>query len=185
MEELKSAFQDVDRLLKSVKTQFVGGGNGLQARRTRAIHAHLDLVVRNGRLSSDAAERAAETNGFAPSWGGRQLRAWTHQWVNDRKLPESLRGHHAKVSTLLSIPSIATELRAYLHSNKWSINPDKLATFMNNKMIPKEADLYLRHLVNDEMPNALKKYIELELFPRIHLKAGHGISLSTAHRWLH
>jgi len=185
MEKLKSALHDVGKLLKSAKTQFLGGVNGLQARRTHAIHAHLDLVVRNGRLSADAAGRAAEANGFAAAWGGRQLRGWTRRWVDDRKLPESMRGRHTKVATLLAIPSIATELRAYLRSNKWSMNPEKLAKFMNNNMIPKEADLYLKHIVNDEMPIALKRYIELELFPRIHLKVGRGISLSTARRWLH
>ena len=35
------------------------------------------------------------------------------------------------------------------------------------------------------MPNGLKKYMELELFPRIQVKAGKGISLHTACRWLH
>ncbi|KAG1732059.1 hypothetical protein EDB19DRAFT_1640483 [Suillus lakei] len=185
MEKLKSGLQDVDKLLKSAKTKFVSGVNGLQARRTCAIHAHLDLVVRNGHVSADAAERAAEANGFAAAWGGRQLRSWTHQWINNRKLPESMRGHHTKVATLLAIPSIATELHTYLRSNKWSINPEKLAKFTNNEMIIKEADLYLKNVVNDEMPNALKRYIELELFPCIHLKVGRGISLSTAHCWLH
>ena len=141
--------------------------------------------MRNGRVSADAAERAAEANGFAAAWGGRQLRGWTRQWINDRKLPESMRGRHAKVATLLAIPSIATEFRAYLRSNKWSMNPEKLAKFTNNEMITKEADLYLKNVINDEMPNALKRYIKLELFPRIHLKVGCGISLSTACCWLH
>ncbi|KAG1866359.1 hypothetical protein C8R48DRAFT_600387 [Suillus tomentosus] len=185
MEKLKSGLQDVDKLLKSAKTKFVGGVNGLQARHTRAICAHLDLVVRNGHVSADAAECAAEANGFAAAWGGRQLHNWTSRWINDRKLPESMRGRHTKVATLLSIPSIATELCAYLCSNKWSMNPEKLAKFTNNEMITKEADLYLKDVVNDEMPNALKRYIELELFPHIHLKVGRGISLSTAHHWLH
>ncbi|KAG1833187.1 hypothetical protein EV424DRAFT_1533309 [Suillus variegatus] len=185
MEKLKSELQDVDKLLKSAKTKFVGGVNGLQTRCTRAIHAHLDLVVRNGRISADAAECAAEANGFAAAWGGCQLRSWTRQWINEQKLPESMRGRHAKVATLLAIPSIATELRAYLHSNKWSMNPEKLAKFTNNEMITKEADLYLKNVINDEMPNALKRYIESEIFPHIHLKVGHGISLSTAHHWLY
>ena len=34
------------------------------------------------------------------------------------------------------------------------------------------------------MPQGLKKYMELKLFPRIHMKVGKGISLSTARRWL-
>lgn len=42
-----------------------------------------------------------------------------------------------------------------------------------------------QNVINDKMPNALKRYIELELFPCIYLKVGHGILLSTAHHWLH
>jgi hypothetical protein len=34
------------------------------------------------------------------------------------------------------------------------------------------------------MPQGLKKYIEIELFPHIHMKVGKGISISTAHWWL-
>ena len=71
------ALVELDKMLKSPRTTFVGGPNGLQARRCQAIHAHLDLVIHNGRLSADAAECVAETNGFSPSWGGRQLCGWT------------------------------------------------------------------------------------------------------------
>ena len=35
------------------------------------------------------------------------------------------------------------------------------------------------------MPTGLKKYLELELFPRIQVKVSKGISLRTARRWLH
>ena len=35
------------------------------------------------------------------------------------------------------------------------------------------------------MPQGLKKYMEVELFPHTHLKADYGISLVTAHCWLH
>ncbi|KIM89852.1 hypothetical protein PILCRDRAFT_60428 [Piloderma croceum F 1598] len=35
------------------------------------------------------------------------------------------------------------------------------------------------------MPQGLKKYLEVELFPQIHLKVGKGISLTTACCWLH
>ena len=36
-----------------------------------------------------------------------------------------------------------------------------------------------------EMPKALKRHLELEIFPRIHMKVGRDISVSTAHRWMH
>jgi len=35
------------------------------------------------------------------------------------------------------------------------------------------------------MPLGLKKYMEVELFPHVHLRVGCGISLSTACHWLH
>ena len=35
------------------------------------------------------------------------------------------------------------------------------------------------------MPHGLKKYMDLKLLPHIHMKVGQGISLSTAHCWLH
>ncbi|KIK40798.1 hypothetical protein CY34DRAFT_24652 [Suillus luteus UH-Slu-Lm8-n1] len=127
-----------------ILTKFVSGVNSLQAHHTHAICAHLDLIVWSEHVSADVAERAAEANGFAAAWGGHQLRC------------------HAKIATLLTIPSIATKLHTYLGSNKWKQN-----------------------VINDEMPNALKRYIELELFPCIHLKVGRGILLSTAHHWLH
>lgn len=56
--------------------------------------------------------------------------------------------------------------------------------FSKDRLIPSEAEKYLHALVDDEMPCGLKKYLELELFSRIHLKVGHGISLATACRWL-
>ena len=67
----------------------------------------------------------------------------------------------------------------------WAMNPQKLSDFTKNKLLPAEADKYLKHLVNDEMPKALKKYLEVDIFPRIQMKVSKGISLTTAHQWLH
>ena len=52
-------------------------------------------------------------------------------------------------------------------------------------MVAKVAETYGTNLMNKEIPLGLKKYLELELFPRIHMKATRGVSLSTARRWLH
>ena len=65
------------------------------------------------------------------------------------------------------------------------MDPVKLNKFTKNKLVPQAADKYLCHLVDNEMPQGLKKYMEVKLFPCIHLKAGHGISLVTARCWLH
>ena len=87
--------------------------------------------------------------------------------------------------SLLSDPAIAAELRAYVRSNKWAMDPGKLAEFTLGKLVPEAARQYLEHITTKEMPHGLKRYMEYELFPRIHLRIGRGISLSTARRWLH
>ena len=56
---------------------------------------------------------------------------------------------------------------------------------MKNEMIPAEAKKHTHHIVDKEMPEGLQKYLELELFPQVHLKVGKGISISTACWWLH
>lgn len=143
------------------------------------------MVVNNGRKGIDASEISAESHGFARKWGGRLVRRWVQDWIKHRELPASARGCHIKVYTLLSDPAIYVELRVYVRSNKWSMNPKKLTEFTKNKMIPSEADKYLRHVVNKEMPQGLKQYLEVKLFPWIQLKVGKGISVSTACCWLH
>lgn len=65
------------------------------------------------------------------------------------------------------------------------MDPTKLIHFTENKLIPSAADQYLHEIVHNEMPRGLKEYMDYELFPRIHLQVGWGISLSTAQHWLH
>ncbi|KAG1740917.1 hypothetical protein EDB19DRAFT_1635048, partial [Suillus lakei] len=93
-----------------------------------------------------------------------------------RMLPVSQWQRHAKISSLLDDPAITSELRTFMHSNKWSMDPQKLVKFMNNKLLHTEATKYLEGLVQTEMPQGLKRYIELELFPRIHMKVGCGLT---------
>jgi len=108
--EQVKALTDLEKLMKSKKTEFVGGIWGLQACRTCAIESHLRLVVKNGRLFMDASEMVAESNGFALRWGGRQVCSWTRAWIRTRNLPVSMQGKHAKVYSLLSDPTVAAEL---------------------------------------------------------------------------
>ena len=186
-EDLKNAYHDMEKLVKSKKTHFIGGVNELQARRAHAIRSHLFLVVCNQRKFVIASEIAAEASGFSRTWGSRQLRSWTRKWQRTRELPKSMKGGHAKVESLLNDPAVAAELQAYVQTNKWALNPDKLAKFTKNELIPdpEAADKYLCEIVHREMPRGLKRYMELELFPCIHMKVGRGISTSTAWRWLH
>ena len=77
------------------------------------------------------------------------------------------------------------ELQNCVWSIKWSMNPSKLAAFTWNELIPDEAKKYAYQIIDEEMPQGLKKYLEVELFPQIHMKVGKGVSLTTAHHWLH
>lgn len=65
------------------------------------------------------------------------------------------------------------------------MNLVKLAAFTQDELIPAEAEKYAQQIVDKEMLAGLKKYMEVELFPHVHLKAGKGICLSTACRWLY
>jgi hypothetical protein len=72
----QAALDAIHKLLDSKKTKFAGGHNGLQAHRTRAIESFLHMMVKGGHNETDASERAAECHGFAPRWGGRNVRSW-------------------------------------------------------------------------------------------------------------
>ena len=65
------------------------------------------------------------------------------------------------------------------------MNPQKLVEFSEQKMIPEAAKKYMHRVVDEEMPRGLKQYMELVLFPRIHLKVKKGISIHAARRFLH
>lgn len=181
---LVKALDDINKLVRSKRGVFEAGKTGLQAYRARAIKSYLHMVVNNQRQGVDASERAAESQGFAAKWGGRMVRSWARKWVTDRELPVSLRGNHAKSFSVLTDPVVRAELRSYLRTNKWSMDPEKLSEFTKQKMLPALADKYLRNILDVEMPAGLKKYMELVLFPRIHLKAKKGVSLTTARRIL-
>ncbi len=181
---LEGALKDIEKHLRSRKTKLVRGSHGLQSYRAQVIESYLRLVVRKKYKGLDASETAAEAFGFAKKWGGRQVRRWVRSWLNNRDLPESDRGCHVKVKSLLEDPAIKAELRTYVRSNKWAVNPVKLREFTNQSMLPVEAAKYCQTICDQEIPRGLKKYLELELFPRIHMKVGKGISLSTARRWL-
>ena len=71
------------------------------------------------------------------------------------------------------------ELQSYIWSNRQAINLAKLAAFIQDELILTEAERYVHQIVNKETPAGLKKYMEVELFPCIHLKVGKGIPDST------
>lgn len=182
--KLKNGLEAIEKLIISKKTVFAGGQNGLQAYRTRAIQSCLHMMVKNGRHLIIASKIASEGHGFSATHGSKLLRSWVRAWLDHRELPVSRHGCHSKVFSLLDDPEICTELRAFLRMNKWSMNPNKLANFSKDTLLPLEIKKHQGSSDND-MPQALKKYLEVQLFPRIQMKVKKGISIQTARRWLH
>jgi hypothetical protein len=182
--KMKQGLEDIEKLIQSKKDVFDAGHNGLQSYRACAIQSYLWMVVHNGKSTIEASQRAAESQGFAEKWGGRMVRCWVRKWVEERKLPISSKGRHKKVFSLYDDPAIRAELRSFVRSNKWAMNTEKLVAFTKQEMVPAAAKEYLEHITNVEIPQGLKKYLEIELFPRIQLKSNKGVSLSTARRLL-
>ena len=94
--------------------KFDRGSRGLQSYRAQAIESYLQLVVRKNYKGIPASEASAEAFSFAKKWGGQQVRRWVRTWLHDRDLPESDRGCHVKVRSLLEDPVIKAELRTYV-----------------------------------------------------------------------
>ena len=108
--EFKKDLEDLEKHIKSQKTMFEAGNNGLQATRARAIQSYLHLIVRKGHKKIEASEMSALTSGFAATTGGRLIRLWAKDWMIHHALPVSDRGRHVKVKSLLEDPSICAEM---------------------------------------------------------------------------
>ena len=65
------------------------------------------------------------------------------------------------------------------------MDPEKLAEFSKDQMVPAVAKNDVHQIVSIKMPQGLMKYLHLELFPWIQIKAVKGVSLHTACHWLH
>ena len=64
------------------------------------------------------------------------------------------------------------------------MDPSKLVEFTKGTLLPNVAKRFAENVLNNKMPKGLKKYMELKLFPQVHMKVGHGISLNSARHWL-
>jgi len=183
------AYHDINKLIQSKKTKWEGGVHGLQITRARAIRSLLGIFLKpkdeQQKTFVVASKMAALSHGFAENWGGRKVREWTKTWITKRDLPVSMRGRHRKALSLIDDPAIAAELRHFVRSNKWAMDPKKLSEYSKNTLVPMAVrSEYFKSAFNDELPTALKRYLEVELFPRIHLKPSRGWGISTARRML-
>lgn len=183
--EKEDALAELKKMVKSKKTTFDGGSDGLQAQRIRSMIAHLSLVIKNGYSWGDAARMAAETSGFAKDYGGRQICSWNRNWISHQLLPTSKIGKHIKTYSLLPEPGVAAEMRIFLRTNKWSMSPAKLREFSKQSLVETAMQSYAvqaQNVIRHEMPMGLKRFLEGDLLPRIHAKAVQGISIETARR---
>lgn len=57
------------------------------------------------------------------------------------------------------------------------MDPKKLTKFSKDKVVPAVAKKYVCQIVSFEMLQGLMKYLHLELFPQIQIKAGKEVSL--------
>jgi len=62
----------------------------------------------------------------------------------------------------------------YMCSNKWAMDAPRLTDFSKNRLVPAEAEKYLCSVVQDEMPQGLKWYMELALSLISTLKSERG-----------
>ncbi|KAL1743271.1 hypothetical protein HDZ31DRAFT_41265, partial [Schizophyllum fasciatum] len=176
------ALRSLRRRLSS-KQPLQGGPNGLLSYWMRAMQACLHMVVKEKMGMMDASRTAAKANMLSEGWGSRQIRRWTQAYIKTRALPRSRRGLHAKAFSIFSDPTVRAAIRSYMRSNKWSLNPGKLAKLMKNELERDEAVAYAQQVVSQEMPRGLKKFVEEEILPRMHQKArGKGYSLSAMRR---
>ncbi|TFK91105.1 hypothetical protein K466DRAFT_483432 [Polyporus arcularius HHB13444] len=180
----QKALVDIKKRLGSKKELLTGGLNALQSYRARAIQSCLHQMVHDKTGMMEASRTAAKGNMFSSKWGARLVRQWTREWIEGRTLPESERGRHAKVVSILSDPTVRASIRTYLRAEKRSQDPGRLKRLLQNELSPPEAEEYTKVLLSDEMPRGLKQYVEEKVLPRLQLKPGrHGLSLSTM-RWL-
>jgi hypothetical protein len=142
-EKLALVLKDIEKLISSKKDIFDAGQTGLQSYRAWAVQSYLNMVVCNKRNGITASRIAAEGQGFAPNWGSRMVQRWVQGWVEDRSLPTSAQGRHTKSFSLLDDPAVHAELQSYVRSNKWAMDPSKLAEFSEKQMVPKATKKYL------------------------------------------
>ncbi|KAI0700377.1 hypothetical protein C8T65DRAFT_580331, partial [Cerioporus squamosus] len=181
----QNALKDIKKVLASKRDLVVGGSNSLQAYRARAVQACLHIMEHEKSGMMEASVVAARANMFAAKWGARLVRLWVREWIRSHTLPESHRGHHSKIVSLLSDPTVRAGINAYLRSQKWSQDPVRLKKFLHNELGLSDAQEYSKIIISEEMPQGLKHYVENSVLPRLNLKPGrHGLSLSTMRRLL-
>lgn len=183
-EDRQKSVEGSVRLWKHIEK---GKGNSrqiLQYKRVHALQAYLSLYGK-GKTKKTAAECAAVLNKFSTRHAPRQMAKWAKAYLKDGTLPTSQRGKFTKVYSLLNEPSVKDELTAFVRSNKWSMNPQKLIEVTHKTAADEAEKEWVKNHVQHALPTGLLRYLDIELFPRLNLKPAKPISRRTACRWLH
>ncbi|KAG5219374.1 transposase domain-containing protein [Salix suchowensis] len=169
-----SALKDIEKVLKSKKTEFHAGNSVWKPCVCEQFEATCTWwFTRKG-------ENGCGKSCIRVSWfsGG-----WEAGWFACGQRIGLKIGHDHLTTWLPSQILLIVVGPCNLHrtslicpTNKWAMDPAKLVAFSKNKLLPDAAEKYVHHIVDQEMPRGLKKYIDAELLPRLHLKVGKGIS---------
>jgi hypothetical protein len=134
--EFKKGLDDLKKYIKSQKTTFEAGNNGLQAMRARAIQSYPHLIVQKGHKKVEVSEMSALTSGFAATTGGRLIRLWTKDWMIHCELPMSDRDWYVKVKSHLKDPLTLLLMPKYgltcVHTNGQQIQQNSPTSHSNS-----------------------------------------------------
>ncbi len=178
------ALAAIDKLLCAKREVGNTTPNSLQATRARAVQSCLCILSSSVRIM-EASRISALAHGFLPKYGACLVRDWVWTWTANRELPTSSCGSHIKSFSVLDDPIILEGACIYLCKHNWVTDPQKFTCFINDELLPEAACKYAVGTIEPAMRRGLQQYLQVELFPRIHVKAAGGVSLKTSKRLMH
>jgi len=121
----------------------------------RLTHLSQYLVTRrNGATTIEASMQIARSVNRGPYYAC-MLRRWAKYWISNEVIPYFKQGRHVKIRSLLEDEDVSLAIEVYLRENKFDVTP-----------------------------KLLKKYLEMELFPKMCLVKKTTIDESTVRRWM-
>lgn len=155
----------------------------LQRTRTNHLLVFYNRLAK-GEGTKSASKEAATAWSRSVSYYARQLRRWARVFEKTGQLPASMQGAHGKTLSLLDEPDIRIAMQTFLRSNKWAMDPGKLALFMKGDLPKIISDNYAREIANNEMPDGLARFLREDIFPKIGLSLIKPPTIRTMRRWM-
>lgn len=101
--------------------------------RMYAMLSYLRLIER-GKRKVEASVIVAEAAGKG-RYRARAIRTWTNNYMKSGSIPISLQGKHVKTWSFLWDDDILVQIKSFLRSEKWDINPEALASHVNEEIL--------------------------------------------------